>query len=50
MQHRSRARGTNQSVVDQKHERKSSHRAVFQNNGNLDTDNFSLMLSTYSYM
>ena len=37
-------------LVDQKHERKRSHRAVlciFQNMENLDTSNFSLTLSIY---
>ena len=41
----------NQSAVDQKHERKSSHRVVlyiFQNIKNFDTGNFSLTQSIIS--
>ena len=38
----------NQPVVDQKHERKRSHRAVSYRN--LDTANFSVTLSIYAFL
>ena len=38
----------NQPVVDEKHERKLSHRAVLYRN--LDTGNFSVTLSIYAFL